>query len=512
MNKPSPYWPLIIALAVFKFFLPFILQSPAYELHRDEYLYYQQGQHLALGYLENPPLIAYLGRLTSGLPYPDLWIKFWPSLFGGLTVVLTCLLAVEFGGKKYAQFLAGLTISLGAFIRVHSLFQPNMLDIFSWTLAIYFIVRYINSSNTRDLWWFCLSLVIGFWSKYSIVFVGAALVVSLLLTKHRQIFARKSLYGAAFVAFLLILPNILWQYAHKFPLVHHMEELQETQLQFLNPLDFIKDQVLYFLPALVVWICGLVWSFRHPQWRFLFFSYFLVILLLLAGRGKSYYSLGIYPVLFAAGAASLERFSANRVWIRYALPAIFAGITIPFINVMLPVSSPEVLARSYQKQGTEKLGVLKWEDQRNHLLPQDFADMLGWEELTRKAETYYSLLPDSMRNHTVVYCRTYGQAGALKYFARRQEFRGKIFSDNGSFLLWIPDTLRFRHLLFVGRRVPGKDDLVFQHFQSALLIDSVSNIYSRQLGDKIVFFRDADDSAAVIAQNILDRKRSLFTR
>jgi hypothetical protein len=41
-------------VAIVKFILPFILQSPVYELHRDEYLYYAQGQHFALGYLEKP--------------------------------------------------------------------------------------------------------------------------------------------------------------------------------------------------------------------------------------------------------------------------------------------------------------------------------------------------------------------------------------------------------------------------------------------------------------------------
>ncbi len=56
---------LIITMAAIKFVLPFLLQNPAYELHRDEYLYYQQGQHLSFGFLENPPLIGLMAWISS---------------------------------------------------------------------------------------------------------------------------------------------------------------------------------------------------------------------------------------------------------------------------------------------------------------------------------------------------------------------------------------------------------------------------------------------------------------
>ena len=82
MKKAEAYWPLILLLAIIKFVLPLFLQHPLYELQRDEYLYYEQGQHFAIGYLENPPLIAYLGMISSWFGGSVAWIKFWPCLFG----------------------------------------------------------------------------------------------------------------------------------------------------------------------------------------------------------------------------------------------------------------------------------------------------------------------------------------------------------------------------------------------------------------------------------------------
>jgi 4-amino-4-deoxy-L-arabinose transferase-like glycosyltransferase len=510
MKKAFPFWPLIIALAVVKFILPFVLQSPVYEMQRDEYLYYQQGLHFDLGYLENPPLLSYLGMISSWFGGSVFWIKFWPSLFGSLTLVVSCLLAAEFGGKRFAQFITGLCIITGAFLRVHSLFQPKILDIFFWTLSVYCIVRYINSGSTTFLYYLCASVALGFLSKYSIVFIAASLIITLLISKHRKLFTEKKLFFAALISLLIAVPNIWWQYSHNWPLVHHMQELQETQLQFLNPADFIKDQFLYLLPAVFVWITGLVWLFKNRQWRFLFFTYFVVIVLLLLGRGKSYYSLGVYPMLLAAGAASLEKWSAQKQWARYALPALIIALTIPLIPLLLPIWKPDKLAAFYKQNKIAKIGLLKWEDQKDHQLPQDFADMLGWKELTEKTKKFFYSNP--VKSNSIIYCRNYGQAGALHFYAKDDYFSYRVISDNGSFLLWIPQRLYFDDLIFIGRYMPGKDDEVFQHFEKVTVIDSVTNPLSRQLGDKIIFFENIDSSGLRLAKEGLLEMKKKFNR
>ena len=170
------------------------------------------------------------------------------------------------------------------------------------------------------------------------------------------------------------------------------------------------------------------------------------------------------------------------------------------------------MARFYQSSGAAKSGILKWEDQQEHHLPQDFADMLGWKELTQKAEIFFNSLPDSTKANTIIYCRNYGQAGSLKFYGKDAYFKNKVISDNGSFLLWIPERLWFKHLIFIGRRMPEKDDEVFQHFDKASIIDSVTNIYSRQSGDKIIFFENADDKATEIARQGLNDMKKQFHR
>lgn len=506
LKKAEAYWPLILLLAITKFILPLFLQDPVFELQRDEFLYYQQGQHFALGYLENPPLIGYLAMISSWFGGSEAWVKLWPCLFGAATVVVTCLITVELGGKLFAQFIAGLSIITGAFLRMNFLFQPNMLDIFFWTLSIYFIIRYINDKEDKFLNGFVLSLAIGFWGKYSIAFIAISIVISLLLSQHRKIFLQKKLYIAALIGLVIILPNVWWQYQHNWPLIHHMKELQETQLKYMNPTGFLTDQLMMFMATIAIWIAGLVWFLKNKKWHFLAFTYLIVIVLLILGRGKSYYAVGIYPMLFAAGAVAWEQWTTKRNWIRYTISLLIIGITYVLLPMSLPIWKPERLASFYKKYGIEH----KWEDQKNHDLPQDFADMLGWKELTEKTKKFFYSNP--VKSNSIIFCRNYGQAGALNFYGKDFYFSYRVISDNGSFLLWIPNRLWMKNIILISNRLPDKDEEVFQHFEKVTVIDSVTNPMSRQYGDKIIFFENIDSIGLKLAQEGLKDMKKQFIR
>ncbi len=380
---------LLLFFALLKFIIPFILIHPAWELHRDEYLYYQQGQHLAFGYLENPPLIGILAALSSWFGGGWFWIKCWPALFGSATLLLTAAMAKELGGKTFAQCIAALGLIFSAYMRIHFLFQPNFLDIFCWTLASYFLIRYINTKQTAYLYYLSVALAIGWWSKYSVLFFVAAIIFSILLTRHRIIFTDKHFWLAILTWLVIITPNLAWQYFHNFPLLHHMQELRDTQLRYINKTDFFKEQLLMLLPFIFVWTGGLVWLILHKNFRAVAYTYIIVIVLLVMGSGKGYYSLGAYPMLIAAGGVWLEKVSAARLWLRFATVAIILALSLLLIPLLLPLQSPASMEAFNKKHHLQKMGILKWEDQRTHPLQQDFADMLGWKELTSKAEKFY---------------------------------------------------------------------------------------------------------------------------
>ena len=509
MKRAKANWGLIIFLAAAKFSLPFILQSPVYEPHRDELLYLAEGHCVALGFMEVPPLLSIFAWLTNLFGSTIFWIKFWPSLFGAVTVIYTCLIAAEFGGKIYAQLIAGLGIISGAYLRMHFLFQPNALEIFFWTLSIYFLVCFLKNNETRFLYGLVFALVLSWWSKYSVVFFAASIVIALLLSKYRFLFLQKRIYTAMLLGLLFILPNIWWQYANGWPLVFHMRELQETQLKFLSPVGFLTDQLLYLVPVAFVWIRGLIWLFKQKQWRFLGWTYFFIITLLVLGRGKSYYSMGIYPMLLGAGGVALEQLSEKRKWSRPLYILVIVTVNLILIPALLPIWEPQKLAAFYKKYKIEKTGLLKWEDQQNHPLPQDFSDMLGWKEMAQKVAKAYGQFSTEEKKDVFIFCNNYGMAGAVNYYAPKYHLP-PAYSDNASFLYWLPLNKYITNMILVTNDANEQQHDWARGFHQIVKLDSVTNFYARERGDYIYLFKGADENFNHFFKEKIEKDRAAF--
>lgn len=488
---------IILLLVLVKFALPFFLQSSVYEPHRDEFLYLAEAHHMAWGFMEVPPLLSVFAWLTNFFGGSMFWIKFWPSLFGALTYLVVARIVLSLGGKAFALLLAFLPFITGAYLRVHFLFQANFLEIFFWTMIAYSLIRYVQTNENKWLYIFGLCAAFGMLSKYSVAFFIVSCLIGLLLTSQRKIFANKHLYIAALLAILVFLPNILWQYYYHFPLVYHMRELQKNQLQYVSPVGFLTDQLLMNFPCVFVWIVGLCWAFFSPRakiYRFIGWAYVFVIVLLLVGSGKNYYSLGVYPVLFAFGAYSLERFTALRLRIlRYVFIVVILFLGYLFVPLLLPILPPEKLAAFYQKKNMSKTGLLRWEDLKDHPLPQDFADMLSWKEMATKTAKAYNSLDSNEKKNTIIFCDNYGEAGAVNYYGKKWNLP-IAYSDNASFLYWIPGSLHFENLILVTDDLQEMQHPFIKNFSSAIAVDSVTNMYAREKGSLIIVLKNANDT------------------
>lgn len=503
---------VLYLFAFIKFILPFFLQSHAYQPQRDEFLYLAEAHHMDWGFMEIPPLLSVFAWISNLFGASYFWVKFWPSLFGAFTYIIVGKIILSFRGKIFSLFLALLPFIFGAYLRVHFLFQPNFLEIFFWTMIAYSVIRFIQTEKNSWLYVLGISIGLGMNSKYSVAFFVASIFIGALLTRQRKIFLNKHLYFAALVAFLIFLPNLIWQYNHHFPVFVHMKELQETQLQYVNRVSFLTDQFLMNLPCIFIWIAGLYFAtFREKgAYRIFAWAYLLVIVLLLYLQGKSYYSLGVYPVLFAFGAVQLERFARERskVW-KYAFVAIPLIIGIPFIPMLLPVAKPEKLAAYYKARNIEKTGLLKWEDLKNHPLPQDFADMLGWKEMAEKTGKAYLTLSDEEKKHTFVFADNYGEAGAINYY-REENGLPIVYSDNASFLYWLPDSSHIDNIVLItDDHEEMKHDFI-KDFSSVKLYDSVTNIYSRERGSLIIILKGANESFNQMFQQKIKTDRNKF--
>jgi 4-amino-4-deoxy-L-arabinose transferase-like glycosyltransferase len=487
---------LLYLLAFVKLILPFFLQNPVYEPHRDELLYLAEGSHLAFGYMEVPPLLSVFAWLTHLFGDGMFWIKIWPSLFGTFNFLLAGKITVHFGGKSYAIILLFLSFIFSVFLRVHFLFQPNFLEVFFYTVIAYGLVRYVQTSGNKWLYVAGIGAGLGMLSKYSVAFYLFALFIALLLTPQRKVFRNRHLYYALGISIILFLPNFIWQYTHHFPVIFHMNELRQQQLQYVPPSSFLKDQLLMFFPCCMVWLSGLIFLLTARQGRpflFLAWAYIGVIAILLWFHGKNYYALGLYPVLLAIGSYAIEKWTEKRLYfLRYVIRnwAILSGVY--FTIIMLPPLKPAAMALLYRKMHTENTGALRWEDLKNHPLPQDFADMLGWEEIAAKMGSAYHSLNKDDKSQTVIFCDNYGMAGAVNYYRKKYDLP-EPYSDNASFLYWLPDHMPMHNLVLITDDTAEMHHEFIKEFSSAILYDSITSPYARERGDLIIILKGAND-------------------
>lgn len=506
---------LLFTLAFIRLILPFFFQNAYYQPHRDEFLYLAEGHHMAWGYMEIPPLLSVFAWLTDFFGGSMFWIKIWPALFGSFTFLLVGKIIISLGGKAFALFLGWLPFVIDGYMRLFYLFQPNFLDVFFWTAMAFTLIRYAQTVQNKWLYLFGISMGLGMMSKYSVAFFALSLLAGLLLTRQRKLFLNKHFYFALLIAFIIFLPNLLWQYNHRFPVIHHMNELQQEQLQYIQASDFIISQFMMNFPCVYIWLIGLIFlifSANSKPFRLIAWAWFIVITLLIILRGKDYYALGAYPVLFAFGAYQLEKVTLGKwKWARYFILAFSLSFGLFSLPLIMPIAKPAQLAAYYQKTGLNKTGSFKWEDLQMHPLPQDFADMIGWKEMAIQAGAVYNSLPEGERKKTAVYCRGYFSAGALNYY-RKEAGLPEVISDNASFLLWMPDSVNINNLLLVGRSVPGKDDIVFQQFEKMTIADSVNMPLFRENGMKFILFQHANDSLNTIIEKGIARLKSAYRR
>ncbi len=513
MKQNRQSWYIITVFAILKFSVAFVLIHPAFELHRDEFLYLADARHLSWGYIEMPPMLALLGRISIWLGATEATVYVWGGLFGAATLIITGMMVMKLGGNRFAVFIACLSFLCSGFLRMHVLFQPNFLDVFFWTWASYLIVRWIQTDSVKYLYWLGVCFGLGMLGKYSMAFYILSFGLAVLCTSKRKWLSRPSFYYAMALGLLIFLPNLLWQIRHHFPFMHHMDLLAKQQLQYNSRMDFIVNQLLIAFPCCFVWLGGLAYLLISKSGRkyiAIAIIYIGIISILLYFNGKGYYAAAIYPSLIAFGSVWMDKLVSRKSWrwVAYAGPAFMLFITWRILPMLLPYQSPEKLAAYYPQHAISKPALI-WEDHREHALPQDFADMLGWKEMTEKTARIYLALPDSVKQTTMVYGDNYGQAAAMAFYGKKLGLP-EIYSDNASFAFWLPDQFNYKHFLFVCAELPEADDAFFHHWGKTEILDSVTNPLSRQYRNKIIFYSNPDDSVKILAEKATLKEKLEF--
>lgn len=482
MKKVSADWLLYLFPILVVTFQLVTYKSPGF--HRDELLYFSLGEHPAAGYYSVPPFTGIVALISANLFGFSLFAaKFFPAIAGGLIVLITGLIAKEMKGGIFAQVLASVSfLSSLLFIRAFSLFQPVPFDILFWTLLFWILIKYLNKERSGLLLFFGVITGIGFLNKYNIVFLIAPIIGVLLISKHRKVFSRRYFWYAIAITVILVTPNIIWQINHGMPVIDHMEELRSSQLVNMDAFTFILEQFLMVFPATLIILPGLIYllvSKHLKNYRIAGVIAVTVLLLFIVLKGKSYYSAGIYPMLSAAGAVFAERkIRDNRIRTIIAVTILAIGYIV--LPMGKPIYEPQRLVAYFDKveKFTGNNAIRRDEDNKYNKLPQDYSDMLGWDELASITASAWNQVID--KEGCIIFCENYGQAGAITILGKKYGLPNPV-SFSESFIYWAPRN--FKHpittVIYINDNV-GSD--VKTLFNSIYKEGAISNSLAREKG------------------------------
>ncbi len=186
-------------------------------LSADEAYYWLWSRHLASGYFDHPPAIAYVIRAGT-LIFGD--TAFGVRAFGIVLSALASLFVWRAGASLMRDEDAGaracLFFNLTLMISVETLAAtPDSPSVAAAAAVLYALAR--TEETGKGAWWLGVGLAagLGLLSKYTIFFLGAGIAVWLLLSPkaRRWLFTPWPWTGGA-IALVVFLPNLLWNDAH----------------------------------------------------------------------------------------------------------------------------------------------------------------------------------------------------------------------------------------------------------------------------------------------------------
>lgn len=513
-NKRSAYSNFILIFVAVKVVIN-LLAISNFGFHRDELLHLTLGDHLDWGYKEVPPLIGFLAKISLSLFGDSVFAsRILTTIASGFIVWLTGQITLELGGKKFAIALACLSMIFSpAFAASGYLFQPVVFDQLWWVLTVWLIIRYVNTTSVVYLYATGVVVGLGMLTKYTMAFFTLSLLAGILISKQRKILFNKHVIGAVIVALLIFLPNLVWQWRNNFPVIHHMNELKATQLDYLRPVEFIMQQIVVHGIAVFVWLAGfifLLFSFSLRKFQFLAVAYILIFLFLLQMNGKNYYLFGAYPMLFAAGGYAFQRMLKTAGnGLRVATVTLFTLpnlLMLPLVLPVLPINQT-LEAFKFAKKNLKFLSfATRWEDQQQHSTTQDYGDMFGWDEMASLAAKAYHDLPAEAKKHTRLFAENYGQAGALHLLGKRYNLP-EVVSLSSSFSLWAPQQIFSRYLIYVAESEADVKELL-PYIKSYKLVGTVQNPLARERGTGVYLLMDPQPSLNLRYQKDLAETRA----
>jgi Dolichyl-phosphate-mannose-protein mannosyltransferase len=425
--------------------------SARYGFHRDELYFLACARHLSLGYVDQPAFVPLVARIASAVSSTPTALRVLPALAGGATVVVAALIARRLGGHRPAMLLAALaTACTPAILGADHLLSTTPFDLLVWVLLVYVFIAAVDAGVDGDGLlergpWIGVGVVagLGLWNKNLPLLLLAGLGIALVLVGPRRVLLRPGPWLGLLVMLVLWAPQLIWQASHGWPALAMSRALHAEHSGLSDYLTVIPAQFVYAGVLLApLWVTGLVWLLRRPDLRYLGVAMLLVVgFVAVWTPGRPYYTLGLYPMLYAAGSVAVERRVLERTG-RRRLPAGWVAAALVSLAVAVPLALPvlpEAVAADIHAL---------------HKINYDAGETVGWPSLAAQVAAVYDTLPaDQRAAGAAIVTGNYGEAGAIDEFGRSRDLP-YAFSGQNTYGWWGPPTTTATSAILVGADPP----------------------------------------------------------
>ncbi len=430
MNRSSILRTIVLSdtgILILLVLLRVLLQIPTngqYGFHQDELVTMDIATRgLAWGYVAWPPVTPFLARVALSLfGLSPIGLRSFAVIAEGIVMLLAGLMIRDLGGSRWAQILGAVAVATTPISIIQGgLFQYETLDYLCWVLLAFMVIRLLKSEDPR--WWVGIGATIGLGmlTKYTIAFSVVGVIVGFLVTANRSYLKSRWLWIGALLAFVIWLPNLLWQFHNDWISLYFLASIHARDVQTSQ---FLVDQILFNFNPLMLFlvIAGLYYFFFVPagqRYRMMGWMYIVPFLLLLLAQGKGYYLAAVYPMLAAGGAVWWEGRLTRMVsqpgarmwrWITWSVLSAFAMLIIATELPVAPLGSAwwDVVSKSNAELKSE----------------------VGWPELVQQVAKAYNSLPAVDRSGAAILAASAGEIGAIDLYGPAYGLPGAISGYN----------------------------------------------------------------------------------
>jgi 4-amino-4-deoxy-L-arabinose transferase-like glycosyltransferase len=244
------------------------------DLVPDEAYYWVWSRHPAGGYLDHPPMIAWIIRAgTTVFGTSEFAVRSGAAILTAGTILVTLLLGAMHLRDRKAIMLAAAILLLSPFTAVlGTIIAPDTPACFFSICALAAAVTACSQQRTK-LWWLVFGMCMGFamLSKYTAVLIGGAVGLTVISTRQgRRELTSIWFWLAWLIAAAIFWPVVAWNQQHNwasFRFQWHHGTATDMPAPSNNPannlLTYIAGQAFVYTPVLfVLGIAAIV-----SQWR-----------------------------------------------------------------------------------------------------------------------------------------------------------------------------------------------------------------------------------------------------